>query len=372
MQSVPLWIYPLAFLLVLGPLVTLHELGHYLVGRFFGVGAEAFSVGFGKELAGFTDKRGTRWKLSAIPIGGYVQFKGDMNPASVPDPEHPPQPDDFHSKPLWQKALIVAAGPFANILIAVSIFAAFFMVLGEPVPSDASQENVIAGFSEESPAQAAGLREGDRVVAVEGETVRSVRELIMEIAPYPNTELDITVDRDGEEVTVAIITQADERTDDFGNKAVYGVIGIYPGRSEEEYREVGPVESLNLAVDASVGTVDIIVTGIGQILSGKRSVQELGGPITIAKVSGEQLSLGWLPFVTFAALISLNLAFINLLPIPALDGGHLAFYAVEAIRRKPASARSMEWAYRVGIATVLALMLFVTVIDIAKLPFFGS
>ena len=126
MQSVPLWIYPLAFLLVLGPLVTLHELGHYLVGRFFGVGAEAFSVGFGKELAGFTDKRGTRWKLSAIPIGGYVQFKGDMNPASVPDPEHPPQPDDFHSKPLWQKALIVAAGPFANILIAVGIFAALF------------------------------------------------------------------------------------------------------------------------------------------------------------------------------------------------------------------------------------------------------
>lgn len=371
-QSVPLWIYPLGFLLMLGPLVTLHELGHYLVGRFFGVGAEAFSVGFGKEIAGFTDKRGTRWKLSALPIGGYVQFKGDMNPASVPDPDNPPAPDDFHSKPLWQKALIVAAGPVANILIAIGIFAAFFMAIGQPVAADPAEENYIAAFPEESPAREAGLELGDRIVEVDGEVVVDFREVQQAIMLHPDTELDITIEREGERLTIPVTTRSEEIEDQFGNKSRIGLIGVETRPTERRFEPVGPVSAIGLAGDQSVATVDMMVTGIQQIVTGKRSVEELGGPITIAKVSGEQLSLGWLEFATFAALISLNLAFINLLPIPALDGGHLAFYAVEAIRRKPASARSMEWAYRIGIATVLALMLFVTVLDIAKLPFFGS
>lgn len=370
--SLPLWIYPLGFLLMLGPLVVLHELGHYLVGRFFGVGAEAFSVGFGKELAGFTDRRGTRWKLSALPIGGYVQFKGDMNPASVPDPDNPPSPDDFHSKPLWQKALIVAAGPVANILIAIGIFAAFFMFIGQPVASNPAEETVVAAFAEDSPAEAAGLEIGDRIIAVDGKAVEDFTAVRRAILIHPDTELDITVERESQELTIPVVTMSQEVEDQFGNKSRIGLIGVEGRPTEREFRAVGPVAALGLAWQQCVETVDMMITGIKQILTGKRSVEELGGPITIAKVSGEQLSLGWLEFATFAALISLNLAFINLLPIPALDGGHLVFYAVEAVRRKPASARSMEWAYRIGIATVLALMVFVTALDIAKLPFFGS
>jgi len=371
-ETLPFWVYIVGFLLMLGPLVVLHELGHYLVGRWFGVGAEAFSVGFGKEIAGYTDKRGTRWKLSALPIGGYVQFKGDMNPASVPDPDAPVEKGAFQNATLWQRALIVAAGPVANIIVAVAIFAAFFMIFGRPVAAGPMQESTIAAFAEDSPARDAGIEIGDRIVAVEGDEMTSFREVQQAIWLYPGEELDVTVERDGSRVTIPVTTRAEEITDQFGNTSVIGLIGVQGQPSERVFETVGPFTAIGLAWQECVKTVDMMLTGIGQIFAGDRSVKELGGPITIAKVSGEQLSLGWLEFTSFAALISLNLAFINLLPIPALDGGHLAFYAVEAIRRKPASPRSQELAFRTGMALVLALMLFVTIIDIAKLPIFGS
>ncbi len=371
-ETLPFWVYPLGFLLMLGPLVVLHELGHYLVGRMFGVGAEAFSVGFGKEIAGFTDKRGTRWKLSALPLGGYVQFQGDMNPASQPNADAPVRKGDFQAATLWQKTLIVAAGPAANVLIAIGIFTAFFMIFGNPVAANPEEETVIAAFAEDSPARDAGLQLGDRIVAVEGEETGDFREIAQSIMLYPDRELDITVERDGSTFTVPIVADRIEVSDQFGNQTVIGRIGVEGRPGERIFEPVGPIVAVGMAWQQCLETVDLMVTGIGQIFTGERSVKELGGPITIAKVSGEQLSLGWLEFTSFAALISLNLAFINLLPIPALDGGHLAFYAVEAIRRKPASPRSQEWAFRTGMALVLALMLFVTLIDIAKLPVFGS
>jgi len=371
-ETLPFWVYIVGFLLMLGPLVVLHELGHYLVGRWFGVGAEAFSVGFGKEIAGYTDKRGTRWKLSALPIGGYVQFQGDMNPASQPDPDHPASEGDFQNAPLWQRALIVAAGPVANVIVAVGIFTAFFMIFGQPVAGDPVQENVIVEFADDSPAREAGIQVGDRIIAVEGEEMDSFREVQQAIWLYPNEELDVTVEREGSRITIPVTTRSEEITDQFGNASVIGLIGVQGPAIERVFEPVGPFAALGLAWQQCVETVDMMLVGIKQIIVGDRSVEELGGPITIAKVSGEQLSLGWLEFTSFAALISLNLAFINLLPIPALDGGHLAFYAVEAIRRKPASPRSQELAFRTGMALVLALMLFVTVIDIAKLPIFGS
>ncbi|OZA91620.1 MAG: RIP metalloprotease RseP [Erythrobacter sp. 34-65-8] len=370
--------YIAGFLLVLGPLVTVHEFGHYLVGRWFGVKAEAFSVGFGKELFGWTDKRGTRWKISALPLGGYVQFKGDMNPASVPDedalaaiPAHERQ-DAFHFKPLWQRALIVAAGPVTNIVVALAIFAAFFMVLGKPVPVGTDDQLTIAGFSENSAARAAGVQVGDRIVAIDGKPVANFREVQSKIMLHPSRTFAVEVLRDGASRTFDITTNRMEVTDQFGNASTIGLIGVMPGAVEVEFERQGPITASVMAVEHSWYLVRTMVTGIGQIFSGDRSVRELGGPVKIAKYSGEQFSLGPLAFFEFMALISLNLAFINLLPIPALDGGHLAFYAAEAVRRKPVGPKGQELAFRTGVALVLMLMVFVTVNDLVSLPVFGG
>lgn len=370
-ESPPFWMYLIGFLLLLGPLVTVHEFGHYLVGRFFGVKADAFSVGFGKELAGYTDKRGTRWKLSALPLGGYVQFKGDMNPASMPDQSATTASADevfdgsFHKADLWKRALIVFAGPATNIIVAIAIYAAFAMAIGKPVIAP-----VVGGFSEQSVARDAGLRVGDRITDLNGEPIDDFYEIVDEVLPYPGRELVLTVNRDGGILTIPITAASVVRADRFGNEGRVGQIGISP--SDGEFVKLGPLQAVNYAASECWKTTVMMVNGLGQILSGERSVKELGGPIKIAKYSGEQLSLGILPFIGFAALISINLAFINLLPIPALDGGHLAFYAAEAIRRKPVGPRGQEMAFRVGMALVLGLMVFVTANDIISLPIFGS
>ena len=377
-ESPPFWMYIAGFLLVLGPLVTVHEFGHYLVGRWFGVKAEAFSVGFGRELFGWTDRRGTRWKISALPLGGYVQFKGDMNPASVPDEAAlaaipaGERGDAFHFKPLWQRALIVAAGPVTNILVALGIFAAFFMVLGKPVPVEADAQLTIASFSEGSAAQAAGMQVGDRIVSIDGRPVRDFTEVRSAIMLHPGRTFAIAVERAGEAREFSVTAKREVLTDQFGNSSTVGLIGIAPAAAQFAFEPQGPIAASAMAVEHSWNLVRTMVTGIRQIFSGERSVRELGGPVKIAKYSGEQFSLGPLAFVEFMALISLNLAFINLLPIPALDGGHLAFYAAEAIRRKPVGQRGQEWAFRTGVALVLMLMLFVTVNDVVSLPVFSG
>lgn len=369
--SIPFWWYILGFPLLLGPLVTLHELGHYLVGRAFGVQAQAFSVGFGKELWGRTDRHGTRWKLSALPLGGYVQFKGDMNPASVPDrtaaAPAPQRDGTFQNAPLWQRALIVAAGPATNVLVTLAIFAGFFMTVGKPVAEAPESQLTVAAFSSGSPAQRAGMAVGDRIVAIDGRPMDDFRDLQDAVMLYPGKRLAVTIERDGAERTLAVTAASVEEKDRFGNVARIGMIGVRPAAGSYAFERQGPLASLALAGDYCVRIVRMMVTGIGQILTGERSVKELGGPVKIAKYSGEQLSLGPLAFINFVALISLNLAFINLLPIPGLDGGHLAFYAAEAVRRKPVGARGLELAYRTGMALVLMLMLFVTFNDLVSL-----
>ncbi|GGD89433.1 putative zinc metalloprotease [Tsuneonella deserti] len=374
-ESPPFWLYIAGFLLLLGPLVTVHEFGHYLMGRLFGVGIEAFSVGFGKEIAGFTDRRGTRWKLSALPLGGYCQFKGDMNPASIPDAEAlsaipaSERAGNFHFAPLWQRALIVFAGPLTNILVALGIFAAFFMAYGQPVQADPVEANTVRAFAPGSVAEKAGIEVGDRIVSIDGAPVSEFREVTNRVIMHPGEPIVLGVERAGERLRIPVTIGTAIERDKFGNESRVGRLGIYS--SPLRFEPVGPVEAVRLAADESVGMVRMMVVGIGQIVTGQRSVSELGGPIKIAKFSGEQLSMGPQAFAGFAALISLNLAFINLLPIPALDGGHLAFYAAEAVRRKPVGARGQELAFRAGAAMILALMLFVTVNDLLSLPIFG-
>jgi regulator of sigma E protease len=364
--------YVAGFLLVLGPLVTLHELGHLLVGRLFGVRAEAFSVGFGKEIAGFTDKRGTRWKLSVLPLGGYVQFQGDMNPASVPDPAAPKEEGSFQCAALWKRVLIVAAGPVTNLLVAIAIFASFYAMLGKPVIEGTKDSRVIGGFAENSVAQAAGMAVGDTIIAVDGTPVTDFDQLRTAVGLHPGKAMVFTVEREGARINVPLTTARVVLTDDFGNESAVGQIGVAAAGGKYVFEDVSILEAVPLAVRQSWDLMGMMITGIKQILVGERSVKELGGPLKIAKYSGEQMSLGVVAFINFAALISLNLAFINFLPIPALDGGHLMFYLAEAIRRKPMGPQATEWAYRTGIALVLMLMVVVTVNDLFSLPLFGS
>ncbi|QYU68717.1 RIP metalloprotease RseP [Leptolyngbya sp. 15MV] len=378
LESPPFWMYIVGFLLILGPLITVHEFGHYLVGRWFGVKAEAFSVGFGKELVGFTDRRGTRWKLSALPLGGYVQFKGEMNPASIPDEEAlaaipaSERADAFHFKPLWQRALIVFAGPATNLIVAIAIFAAFFMVIGQPVPIETDRQLTIAEMTPGSPAQQAGLEVGDRIVSIDGRAMPDFRAVQQTIMLHPGRTFAVGIERGGTDRTVRVTASSMVVEDGFGNSSRIGLIGVRPAAADYEFVPQGVFASVSLGVDRSIYLVDMMVTGLVQIVAGDRSLKELGGPIKIAKYSGEQFSLGPLAFVEFMALISINLAFINLLPIPALDGGHLAFYAAEAVRRKPVGPRGQELAFRTGIALVLVLMVFVTINDVVSLPMFGG
>jgi regulator of sigma E protease len=357
-----------AFLLLLGPLVVLHELGHYLVARLFGVRAESFSIGLGKELFGWTDRRGTRWKLAAVPLGGYVLFAGDANPASMPDPALAnASPEELEGTltgaKLWQRALIVVAGPAANFVAAILIFAAFFMVYGQPIAPP-----VIERFAPDSAAQAAGLKLGDRIVAIDGDRIERFEDIAREVSLYPGRTISVAALRNGVEFVVPVrIGELTER-DKFGNTAMRGVVGIYSPHYRLE--RVGPVRAVVLGAGQCVDVMHMMVAGLGQIFTGERSVKELGGPIRIAKFSGEQLTLGWGAFAWFAGLISINLAFINLLPIPTLDGGHLVFYAAEALRRKPVSLRSQEWAFRTGLALLLAFMLFATLNDLVSLRLF--
>lgn len=358
-----------AFGLLLGPLVTVHELGHYLVGRWCGVKAAAFSIGFGREIAGWTDRRGTRWKLSLLPLGGYVQFAGDMNATSMTVDAIPLDIKEregwFHFKPLWQRALIVAAGPVTNLIVAVAIFAAFNLTYGRIYAPP-----VVAGFAPQSVAQAAGLRVGDRILAIDGHPIDSFDEIRGYVAPYPGDVVPLNLDRGGQKLTVALTIGSRTIRDEFGNESRVGMLGI-AGSGMRRVR-MGPIEALTTSFTQTADVMGTMVTGIRQIVVGKRSMRELGGPVKIARFSGERLALGWQEFVYFSAFISINLAFINLLPIPALDGGHLAFYLAEAIRRKPLGARSQEWAFRTGLALVLALMLFVTINDLVPAGFFGQ
>ncbi|MES2291626.1 MAG: RIP metalloprotease RseP [Pseudomonadota bacterium] len=357
------------FILAVFPLVVLHELGHYWVGRLFGIKAEVFSIGFGKRITGWTDKRGTRWQISWIPLGGYVRFAGDMSPASQSDPEWLNLPAEernktFQSKSLWKRALVVLAGPAANFLLAVVMLAALFAFVGEP---RTAPEVGIVGKN--TPAEAAGIKTGDRIVSIEGEAIGSFDDIGMLLQVRAGKQTAITLTRNGQQQELHVTPRLENVKDVAGYMVPTGRIGIGPARYE--WVKLSAAEIPAASVRFTVDSVQKMVRALGQIATGQRSVKELGGPVKMAKTSEVVAALGFVSFLFFMAMVSINLGFINLLPIPTLDGGHLAFYAVEAVQRKPVGPMAQEWAYRSGLFVLLAFMLFVTINDLAGLGLFG-
>jgi regulator of sigma E protease len=359
----PLWLILVAFVCALGPLVFFHELGHYLVARWFGIPAEAFSIGFGREIVGWTDRRGTRWKVGWLPIGGYVRFVGDMSPASNPaelDSIAPELRDRvFQVRPVWQRFLVVLAGPAANFLLAIAIFSAFFALLGLP-----STPTVVESVRPGSAAASIGLTKGDRIVEISGERVARFEDLQRIVVMRPGETVKVVIERSGERVARAVRLDVSEEQDRFGQKYRVGMLGVLGGKSAVEPIPVWRV--VPEAVRYTVKLTGSMIEGLGQVISGRRGTEDVGGPIKIAQIAGQQASLGVLPFAQLLALFSINLGFINLLPVPMLDGGHLIFYAVEAVRRRPISARALDWAFRGGLAVILALVLFTTVNDLGS------
>jgi regulator of sigma E protease len=359
----PLWLTLLAFLCALGPLVFFHELGHYIVARLFGIPTETFSIGFGRELFGWTDKQGTRWKVAWLPLGGYVKFVGDMSPASEAADLSaiPPEYRDraFQVKPVWQRFLVVLAGPAANFLLAIIIFAGFFAFVGTP------RTNVVSRVMPHSAAAAAGIQPGDRIISVAGLDTPSFNDVWNVVSLRPNETVSIGIDRAGQVRQVDAHLGADSIDDGSGHKFRRGVLGI--GSTTAIGDPVSPLQAMPMAVGYTANLTRSIADGIVQMIRGQVSPKQLGGPIAVAQVAGQGAELGLLPFIQLLALLSINLGFINLLPVPMLDGGHLFFYAVEAVRRRPVSAKALDWAFRGGLALILALVVFTTVNDLGSI-----
>jgi regulator of sigma E protease len=355
----------IVFVLVIGLLVFVHEYGHYGMGRLFGIKVDTFAVGFGKEVFGWTDKNGTRWKLGWIPMGGYAKFAGDMNAASQPDPNLAPATEAeraelFQFRPIWQKALVVAAGPGINFLFAILIFTIFFMTYGHQITPPVAGA-VVPG----TPAAEAGLKDGDRFLSLDGQNVERFEDVMRIIAINPGVPVDVTVDRGGQILDISVTPKIVGEVDRFGNEYTRGMLGV--ASSERVVVMHGPVDAVRWALVETWGTVRMMWDTLVQIVTGRRAVEELGGPLKIAQFSGQSASLGLPALVSFIALISINLGFINLLPIPMLDGGHLFLYALEGVRRRPLHPKVQEWAFMSGFALLMSLMLFLTWNDLQSI-----
>ena len=354
------------FLVVLTLVVFIHELGHYSVAKMCGVKVEVFSIGFGRELFGLTDKAGTRWKFSLLPLGGYVKFYGDLGYSSEQDQPADRQMSDaerrlsFHHKSLGEKTAIVAAGPLANLLLAIVISTLIFSVVGRSYTPA-----VIDAVMEGSVAQSAGIQPGDRIIKIGNSKISRFEEVQQIVMFNPGKILDLTIDREGNIILLPITPRRSEFVDPItGNTHEVGLIGVsVNGREVEKVSVAGAVvEAVTHTYSISVRTLQ----GIGQIITLTRSAKELGGPILIAQLSGAQAANGPVSFFGFVVVLSITLGLINFFPIPMLDGGHLLFYFVELIRGKPLGARSQEYCFRVGFAIVILIMAFAIFNDLSR------
>ncbi len=355
-----------AFILIISVIVFIHEFGHYIVARACGVKIDAFSIGFGKEIAGWTDKAGTRWKVCIAPLGGYVKMYGDATEASTADAEAMDQMSDeekrltFHHKPVWQKALIVAAGPFFNFLTAIIIFTFLIMTNGldttEPVVGD-----VVDG----TPAQEAGLQSGDRVLNIDGNAIDTFHDIPTILSTNLGEVVTMQILRDNTQRTITLTPRMEESKDAFDGKVIRPIIGIRSMKLTSE--NVGLFQAIGVSVQRTYGMIDMSIKFLGQVVTGDRGTEDLKGPIGIAELSGKAVQKDFYTIIWFMALISVNLGFVNILPIPPLDGGHLLFYMLEGARGRPVAEKFQEWGYRAGFVFLMSVMGFTIYNDIKQL-----
>ncbi len=362
--------YLIPFLFVLTIVVFFHELGHFLVARWCNVTVRVFSVGFGPEIFGFYDKKGTRWRFSWIPLGGYVKFLGDENAASVPDKDaaekltEEERQGSFHEKSLAQRAAVVAAGPIANFLLAIVIFAFMFTFVGQRQTLP-----IVDAVQPESAAAAAGFEKGDRIVSIDGEPIENFSEMQRIVSISAEQPLAIVVKRGDSEVTLNATPRKQETKDVFGNTIRRGILGIQRSASQEDWvlKKYDPATAVWLGTQETYFVISRTLIYLYDVVTGREKADQLGGPIRIAQVSGQVASAGFFALLNLAAILSVSIGLINLFPIPMLDGGHLLFYSIEAVRGRPLSERSQEIGFRIGLALVLMLMIFATWNDVIHL-----
>ena len=336
-------LYAVPFLVALMVIVFIHELGHFLVARWCGVRVEAFSIGFGKEIFGWRDRQGTRWRLAWIPLGGYVKFAGDANA-------------------VWQRALVVAAGPMANFILAIAIFAAAFMFVGVPV-SEPRVDGVVAG----SAAERVGLQKGDLIVSIEGRQMKSFDDVVMAVITRAGDELRIVVNRQGQLIDMVIVPDAVEDKDAAGNVQRIGRLGIqYNAGADTRFERLGPGEAVVKGWERTYFIIESTLRYLGKLFTGRESAQQIGGVFSIADAASSAASLGFIQFVSTIAFLSVSIGLINLFPIPMLDGGHLVYYGIEAVRGKPLGPNAQEWGFRIGFSLVVMLMVVGTWNDLVR------
>jgi regulator of sigma E protease len=362
------WVLPTLF--GLSVVIFFHELGHFLVARWCGVRVMVFSIGFGPELLGLTDRHGTRWKIAAIPLGGYVKFFGDENAASVPDQSAvagmsaEERRVSFFHKPVWQRAAIVAAGPIANFILAIVIFAAVFTMYGNP-----STTARVDAVQPDSAAAQAGIQAGDVVLLIDGRKVNNFADMQRIVSTNAGRTLEFKIDRGGTPVTLQATPALTRGKDGSGNKFCQAILGVSRSMTPEDVKTdaVDPLTALWLGAEKTWLIIDQTFSWIVGMFAGRQCVDQLGGPIRIAQISGQVATQGFVPILGLAGLLSVSIGLLNLFPVPLLDGGHLLFYAIEAIRGRPLSERAQEIGFRIGLALVLMLMIFATFNDIIHL-----
>ncbi|AVT77023.1 zinc metalloprotease [Rhodopseudomonas palustris] len=362
--------YVVPFLFVLTIVVFFHELGHFLVARWNGVKVLTFSIGFGPEIVGFNDRYGTRWKLSAVPLGGYVKFFGDDSEASTPSGDALSQMSaseravSFHHKPVGPRAAIVVAGPLANFILAVVLFTFLFSVFG--VPNTSAR---VDGVQPGSAAEAAGFKPGDVVTSINGSAISNFLEMQRFVGAEAGNQLKFTVKRGDSTVDLVATPQLKEIKDRFGNVQRLGILGISRSTAAGEVttEQVNPAVAFWMGIKETWFVVDRTFSYIGGIFTGREAADQLGGPLRIAQVSGQVATIGFTPLLHLAAVLSISIGLLNLFPVPLLDGGHLLFYGIEAARGRPLSERAQEVGFRIGLALVLMLMMFATYNDILHL-----